>query len=235
MMVTKKLFRAFRKVFPNFACFISGVINFSSKYGYYKSIKQKRPVDSENNPIPWYTYSSIDFLDQFDFSSKFVFEYSSGFGSLWWSKRCSRIVSVEDNEPWFKEISNISSYNHSVKLVNSDDDYVNCIHDYIQDCDIVIIDGSHRSKCSLKVVDYIENGKQFDMIIFDNSDWWPNATRFIQDKTGYVRVDFHGMGPINDYTSTTSVFLSKDKYSTLSQGFKCSKNALSIKSDDDNL
>ena len=47
----------------------------------------------------------------------------------------------------------------------------------------------------------------FLMIIFDNSDWYPNTIRQIQNSINLVQIDFHGFGPINNYTWTTSIFL----------------------------
>jgi hypothetical protein len=57
-------------------------------------------VDASGDPLPWITYPAIDFLSQFDFSEASVFEWGSGFSTLWWSKRCKQIASVESNSPW---------------------------------------------------------------------------------------------------------------------------------------
>jgi hypothetical protein len=46
------------------------------------------------------------------------------------------------------------------------------------------------------------------MIIFDNTDWYPNSTRLIREK-GFHQVDFNGFGPINNYCWTTSIFFNK--------------------------
>ena len=32
--------------------------------GWLNSVREGAPVDSENRPLPWLTYSAIDFLDQ---------------------------------------------------------------------------------------------------------------------------------------------------------------------------
>src|ERR1700721_952334 len=56
---------------------------------------------------PWITYPAIDFLLQFDFSDASVFEWGSGFSTLWWSQRCRRIASVESNQDWVPYIKQL--------------------------------------------------------------------------------------------------------------------------------
>lgn len=54
------------------------------EYGQFKTIKNWECVDKDGNPIPWYTYPAIEFLNSLDFSSKNVFEYGTGNSTLWW-------------------------------------------------------------------------------------------------------------------------------------------------------
>jgi len=54
-------------------------------------------------------------------------------------------------------------------------------------------------------------------VIFDNSDWYPNAIRYLRQNLGWIQVDFHGFGPIADFTTTTTIFFDKSiilKYQT---------------------
>ena len=53
------------------------------------------------------------------------------------------------------------------------------------------------------------------MLVLDNSDWYPNTVRFLQEKLGWMQIDFHGYGPINNYTWTTSIFVNPARYSEL--------------------
>jgi len=53
------------------------------------------------------------------------------------------------------------------------------------------------------------------MLVLDNSDWYPKSVRFIQDNLGWMQIDFHGFGPINNYTWTTSVFINPLRYREL--------------------
>jgi hypothetical protein len=80
---------------------------FLFQYGWLRSWWKGRPVDARGDPLPWITYPAIDFLSQFDFSDASVFEWGSGFSTLWWSQRCRRIASVESNQNWIPYISRL--------------------------------------------------------------------------------------------------------------------------------
>ena len=48
------------------------------------------------------------------------------------------------------------------------------------------------------------------MVILDNSDWYSNTSKYLRDSLNLLQVDFHGFGPINDYTWTTSIFFKRN-------------------------
>src|SRR5690606_11407686 len=72
------------------------------KYGWLKSWWYNKPIDNNKEPIPWITYSAIDFLKQFNYSESLVFEWGSGYSTLWWAKRCKEITSVESYSKWYE-------------------------------------------------------------------------------------------------------------------------------------
>ena len=53
------------------------------------------------------------------------------------------------------------------------------------------------------------------MLILDNSDRYPNKLKFLKEKLGWMQIDFHGFGPINSYTWTTSIFINPARFSEL--------------------
>ena len=71
-----------------------------------------------------------------------------------------------------------------------------------QKFDVLIIDGRDRYLTVEKVFNCVKEG---GFLIYDNSDWYPEACNFLRQQ-GYVQVDFCGFGPSNDYTWCTSIF-----------------------------
>lgn len=85
-------------------------------------------------------------------------------------------------------------------------DYVNSLSFQNRNFDIFVIDGRWRGECAKAVLNIIT---QYGggMIIFDNSDWYPRSIEFLRNNLNWIEVDFHGFGPINDYSWTTTIFI----------------------------
>jgi len=48
------------------------------------------------------------------------------------------------------------------------------------------------------------------LVILDNSDRYKETSKYLREELDLIEVDFHGFGPINNYTWTTSIFLSRN-------------------------
>jgi len=52
--------------------------------------------------LPWLTEGSIDFIENFLINKdKKILEFGEGSSTLWFSDKCSKIISIEHNEVWF--------------------------------------------------------------------------------------------------------------------------------------
>ena len=51
-------------------------------YGHSLSRDSGKSIYKDGAPVPWYSYAAIEFLEQFDLSTKTVFEWGSGNSSL---------------------------------------------------------------------------------------------------------------------------------------------------------
>ena len=97
--------------------------------------------------------------------------------------------------------------------------------------DCIIVDGSARKRCAGAALKYLKPG---GLMILDNSDWFPNTAKLMRE-AGLIQVDFHGFGPINGYSWTTSFFLSRDFKPKLSEARQplYSKAAVRVVKDQD--
>jgi len=174
--------------------------------GHFLSSTFYQSIDKEKNPIPWFTYPIIDYLNNLNLKNKTIFEYGSGNSTIYWATRCKSLVAVEHDEIWFSVVKEkIEKYNNSKLLfVNSAsaEKYSSSILKFDTKFDIIVIDGEHREKCARKAIKKLKSG---GMIILDNSDWFPKIKYFLE-KQGFNRIDFKGFAPINPYLSTTSIF-----------------------------
>jgi hypothetical protein len=182
--------------------------NLLKRYGHSKTIRTKSPISLSGNPLPWYTYPAIEYLDSIDFQQMSAFEFGSGNSTLWWAARVKSLASAESSTKWYQKISSeLLHYKNVDYTLNSD------LGTYAEDpralrSDIVVIDGDFRSKCARYLV---ENSNNCTILIFDNSDWYPDTIQYLSENLlESIRVDFSGFGPINTYSWTTSIFIDKN-------------------------
>lgn len=194
---------------------LRSVTILSESYGHRMSINQNRCIDRHGNPIPWYTYPAIEYLQSLDFTTARVLEYGSGASSLWWAALADSVLAVEHDAGWYNQVQQHQVPNLTIKLAQSVDDYVTAGAGSGEPFQVVIIDGIHRHRCAQQLKQIIANEC---LIVLDNSDWHPQTAKLLREDLDLLQVDFHGFGPINPYTSTTSIFFTRNFKVTPSQG-----------------
>jgi hypothetical protein len=176
------------------------------KYGWLRAWWKGRSVDAAGNPLPWITYPAIDFLSQFDFADASVFEWGSGFSTLWWSKRCKQIASVESNPPWVPYIKRLlpASVELIVTPLDADAEIRALLEHHSVENDVFVIDnnGPFRWRCAEVASANLAKG---GIIILDNSDQCQRACETLRH-AGLVQIDFTGFAPGAGYAQTTSIF-----------------------------
>jgi hypothetical protein len=178
---------------------------FKTKYGYINSVKNRLPVDAKGKPLPWFTYPAIEFLDSLDLRDALTFEWGSGNSSSYFASRCHEIESIESDPDWYNYQLAVLANNQHLRLVpEGEDDYPSAINSgNHKEYDLIVIDGKQRRLCAKYAFNKLKRG---GILILDNSDWYPKLCKSFRDH-GLLQLDFHGHGPINPYTWTTSVLL----------------------------
>lgn len=169
-------------------------------HGHARSLYRQQSVDRDGQPVPWYTYPAIAWLENIDFSGLDVFEYGSGNSTAFWAGHARSVRSVEDDGDWHARVCRTLPPNASCTLIPDREGYVGaCTSPH----DVVVVDGSHRFACARESVRQVRSG---GLMVLDNSDWFPSTAAFLR-AAGLTQIDFIGMGPINPYAWATSVFL----------------------------
>lgn len=176
-------------------------------YGHLRSVQTKSCLDGQRHPVPWYTYPAIEYLKQLDFRGRSVFEFGSGNSTLFWASAAARVVSVEDDETWFRMMRPRVPRNCELILESDLDAYPLVIGRSGGPFDVIVVDGAARGKtrlrCSHTAIAHLREG---GMIILDNSDWLPESARTLRE-AGLIQVDMTGFAPISRHTQTTTFFL----------------------------
>lgn len=173
----------------------------------YNHKAKKIVFADKNTPSPWYTYPFLDFIDSLDFSESSVFEYGSGFSTLYWAKNAKTVSSVESDRLWANKVSQIiqsgNTSNIDYHSIQNPDEYVNSINlEANKKYDIIIVDGIKRFDSAKASIGKLSPS---GVIILDNSEWCPDTVDFLISE-GYFHIPFSGFGPSNQFTWTTSLF-----------------------------
>ena len=174
--------------------------------GWYKSRDAKKPLNKNKDPIPWFTYSSIYFLEKRIKRGMNIFEFGSGNSTLWFANKGCFLITYEHNLNWFNYLKDKlpSNVNYNFCPLEKKGDYCKSIKRQNIKFDIVIIDGRDRVNCMINSVNFLtEKG----VLICDNSDRerYEKGFKYLNRK-GFKRLEFQGHGPINIRSWETSIF-----------------------------
>lgn len=174
-------------------------------FGLLPSLQRRAPITRAGAPIPWYTYPAIEYLSQFDFAQKTVFEYGAGNSTLFWASRARRVVSVEHELDWHNHLAARVPTNCQLVHADAVDAYVTAIDRSGEQYDVIVIDGQSRQLCARRAVQRLNAG---GFIILDNSDWFPGSSQLLRE-AGLLEIDFFGFAPSSEATSCTSLYFDR--------------------------
>ncbi len=179
--------------------------------GWTTSRKFHRPIDRDLQPLPWYTYSAIAFIGSKVTQDMRVFEYGSGYSTLWWASRVSQVVTVEHSRRWAKGIGRRIPDNVDLQRIPLviDGDYCRAARVHVDDpFHVMVIDGRDRVNCLIQGLAALRDD---GVIIWDNSDRTHVAEGFeILAENGFKKIGFYGHGPVNPSSWETGVFYRPD-------------------------
>jgi hypothetical protein len=115
-----------------------------------------------------------------------------------------RVVSCEHDREWFEQTRARAPTNAQVMHATREGHaYSNKILEYVNEFDIVVIDGRDRVRCARNAIHAL---KSTGVIVWDNSDrdYYQPGFDFLA-ANGFRRVDFFGMSPIVPFECSTAI------------------------------
>jgi len=124
---------------------------------------------------PWLTRDGVRFLDQVLKPTDVGLEFGSGRSSIWFARRMTRLISIEDNRPWYVKVSRLIAEQNLADKIDyrfreAKDEYVaeaSRIAD--ESVDFCLVDGSHRDECAIRVIAKVKRG---GLLVVDNINWY---------------------------------------------------------------
>lgn len=176
------------------------------QYGWLASYCRQRSTGPAGQPVPWYSYAAIEYLDSFDWRQARVFEYGCGNSSRFWAARAQEVHAAENDAGWAAQVRSYGLANLHVHHAAERQAYVEAPLRIGGLFDLVVIDGRFRHACVGTALRVVAPG---GLVVLDNADWYPDACAALR-RQGWFQIDFSGLGPINAYCTTTSVFVKAD-------------------------
>lgn len=183
-----------------------GEKGYLAQIGWFKSFDSHTPVDNQGKPIPWVTYSFIDFITGRLQPTHRVFEFGSGNSTFFYADHVEKVVSVEHDKAWFEKVQQNRPANAEIIFseLATDAAYCRTPLKLNQEFDIIIVDGRDRVNCCKQCLPALSlNG----VVVLDDSEreHYREAIDFLQDK-GFKQLSFSGISPGLFYLKSTSVF-----------------------------
>jgi SAM-dependent methyltransferase len=122
-------------------------------------------------PLPWICYEGIGYLQRKLGPGSRVLEFGSGMSTLWYARHAKEVCSVEDYRPWYAKVQTLlekGGYSNVVyRFADNPDYYVEFMQGDKEGFDLIMVDGSHRSRCIAQSADLLRRG---GVLYLDDSD-----------------------------------------------------------------
>lgn len=183
---------------------------YLASIGWFKAFDTRQAVDASGNPLPWVTYSFIDFIKTRLNKELSIFEYGSGNSTLFYASKVKRVVSVEHDEAWYQRIVQEKAPNSEMIFTQLEKGGEYCQKAKLlgEKFDVIIVDGRDRVNCCKYSIDALSNN---GVLVLDDSEReiYQEARTFLTEK-GFKELPFTGISPGLFYNKATSVFYKAD-------------------------
>lgn len=180
--------------------------SFIYSTGWINSIEKLSPVNKNYEPIPWMNYHFVKFITNRLNSSMDIFEYGSGYSTLYWSKQVNSIITVEYDKEWFNVLheqlpSNVDCI-FNCKINSSE--YAKEALNHNMKFDMIIVDGRNRVECLTLAG---ESLKHDGIFILDDSHLEKYNDAFTHmKKRDFKEITFWGLKPVSYQFASTTIF-----------------------------
>jgi hypothetical protein len=173
--------------------------------GWLRSFRTSSVIDNSGKPIPWWTYSFIDFIDSKLEKPLHILEFGCGNSTIWLSNKGMHVTAFEDYPEWAKSIRPKLKSNSKIIEVDSIPKFDDDEHLITGNFDVLIIDNlGNRMETAKKHLKYLtEQG----VVIWDNTDGpdWLDIKNYMSEN-GFKAISFTGMIPQELNMSKTTLF-----------------------------
>lgn len=167
--------------------------------GWLHSYDKKLALSPMGEPIPWLSYSFLDFIADRLHADLKMFEYGAGNSTFYFAKQVKFVYSVEHNQAWYAHVNSKLPANVLLSYIPLEGlGYQKAILQELESFDIVLIDGRQRVAC---VKNAVEKLTARGVVVLDDAEREKYAEVFVFMKSkGFRYIPFSGIaiGAIHD-------------------------------------
>ncbi len=174
--------------------------------GWLASLKRGYPCRRDGSVVPWMNYSTIYFLEERLHKGLNLFEFGSGYSTLFYANLVGSVTSVESDEHWFATVKDRVQSNVKLIFKAKDEDgaYCRSVTQTEQLYDVIIVDGQDRVNC---VKQGLEALTDRGVIFLDDSERTDYQEAFeVTAQQGFRRLTFEGLKPNDIEVRRTTIF-----------------------------
>lgn len=174
--------------------------------GYLKSLENLEPIGADGKPLPFLNYAVIELLKSRVGKNTRVFEFGSGYSTLFFARTAASVTSVEHDPGWLEKVRQRSASFDNVKLIHRplDGSYPAAISGTGERYDLVLVDGRMRHECALQAAQCLTDS---GVILWDDS----TRERYQEgmaalEAGGFRRLPIGGLKPAGFGMDETTLF-----------------------------
>jgi hypothetical protein len=178
--------------------------------GWMASLERGYPCKSDGSEIPWMNYCVVAFLEQRLQSDLRLFEYGSGFSTIFFSHLVESVTAVEHDQKWFDKLKPRLAGNVELLFRREDEngDYCRSIHASGEQYDVVVVDGRDRVNSIKQSLGAMSSR---GVILLDDSQRSAYGEGLVLARSqGYLTLDFEGLKPISGEGARTTVMYRRE-------------------------
>ncbi len=179
---------------------------YLASIGWFTAFEKKQAVDEHGEPLPWVTYSFIDFIKNRIKKEHHIFEFGSGSSTWFYAARAGSVTSVEHDKAWYEKVKKDNPANAEMIFAELETNgaYSHMAATQQKPFDIVIVDGRDRINCCKNSLAALSDA---GVMVLDDSerDIYQEAFTFMA-ANGFREITFSGISPGLFYLKSTTVF-----------------------------
>jgi hypothetical protein len=180
--------------------------SYLHRTGWVASLRRGYPCRRDGSEVPWMNYAVIRLLEERLTDQLELFEFGSGYSTIFYGRRVRSVHSVEHDRRWFEHLASRLPDNATVAFRDLDTDgaYCRAIAEPGLSFDVIVVDGRDRVNCARQATRHLSEG---GVVILDDSsrERYRDAFEHLRQE-GFRALSLEGISPTSEDPVVTTIF-----------------------------